>query len=247
MSSSNNTERVIILDTETTGINQEQGPAHLGHRVIEIGCVELVNRRLTGRDFHAYLNPEMPIDPDAIKVHGITDAMVADKPLFKDIADKFLNFIQGAELVIHNAPFDVGFLDQELVHSQHQTPIDKLCQVTDSLKLARERFRGKRNSLDALCERFGIDNSHRVKHGALLDAEILSDVYLMLTGGQTHFNFQDPIASHANNTDVTHTTLGEKTDFSKLKVIRANAEELDAHQKRLDTIGKITPALWDKD
>ena len=237
MSSSNNTERVIILDTETTGINQDQGPAHLGHRVIEIGCVELINRRLTGRDFHIYLNPEMAIDPDAIKVHGITDAMVADKPLFKDIADEFLAFIQGAELVIHNAPFDVGFLDQELLHAQHQSKIDTLCQVTDSLKLARERFRGKRNSLDALCDRFGIDNSHRVKHGALLDAEILSDVYLMLTGGQTHFNFQDPI-SNTSKSDPKTQGLIDKIDLSKLKVIRANQQEIEAHQKRLDTIGK---------
>ncbi len=246
--SASNQQRIIVLDTETTGMNQAQGAIYLNHRVIEIGCVELVNRRLTGRNFHLYLNPEQNIDPEATKVHGITNAFVADKDRFADIADAFIAFIQGAQLIIHNAPFDVGFLDQEFSLAKRATRIDELCQVIDSLLLAREKFPGKRNNLDALCERFGIDNSHRVHHGALLDAEILADVYLMLTGGQTHFDFSQTFSHEPNSESMNplqpRSTAHEKTFITK--VIYANEDECQAHQARLDAITKIAPCLWDK-
>lgn len=177
--------RQIVLDTETTGLEPD-----LGHRIIEIGCVELVNRRPTGRTFHHYLNPEREIEQGALEVHGITAEFLRDKPRFADIADELMDFISGAELVIHNAAFDVAFLDAELRRHAANVPafagrlVSAECRILDTLALARDMHPGQRNSLDALCKRYGIDNSHRELHGALLDARILADVYLAMTGGQ---------------------------------------------------------------
>jgi DNA polymerase III subunit epsilon len=171
--------RQIILDTETTGIGHEYG-----HRVIEIGCVELIERKLTGKHYHVYINPQRDVDEGAFRVHGISSEFLQDKPLFSDILSEFLQFIGGAELIIHNAPFDVGFLNAELKHAQWKKNLGEYCTILDTLVLAREKHPGQRNSLDALCKRYGIDNSNRQLHGALLDAEILACVYLAMTGGQ---------------------------------------------------------------
>ena len=182
--------RQIVLDTETTGLEPSEG-----HRIIEIGCVELVNRRLTGNNFHQYVNPEREVDAGAIEVHGITNEMLADKPRFPDVGRDFLEFVKGAELIIHNAPFDVGFLNHELAQMGERTKIDTCCAIIDTLQLARQKHPGQKNDLDSLCRRYGVDNTHRTLHGALLDAEILADVYLAMTGGQTGL-FEDP-RSHA--------------------------------------------------
>ena len=171
--------RQIVLDTETTGLEPEQG-----HRIIEIGCVEMVDRRLTGNNFHQYLQPDREIDAGAIEVHGITNEFLADKPHFADLVSDFLDYVRGAELIIHNAPFDIGFLNKELQLMGNEARMADLCAVTDTLVMAKKMHPGQRNSLDALCKRYDIDNSHRELHGALLDAEILADVYLMMTGGQ---------------------------------------------------------------
>lgn len=172
--------RQIVLDTETTGLEPAEG-----HRIIEIGCVEIVNRRLTGDDRRWYLNPDRDIDEGAVEVHGITSDFLADKPRFRDVADEFLEYIRGAELVIHNAPFDVGFLNHELeVHLGRSERVDVICGVLDTLQMARRMYPGQRASLDALCKRFEIDNSRREYHGALLDAQLLAEVYLAMTGGQ---------------------------------------------------------------
>ena len=173
--------RQIVLDTETTGLEVSQG-----HRIIEIGCVELVNRKLTGNHYHQYINPHREIDQGAIEVHGITSEFLADKPGFEAVAAAFIEFVQGAELVIHNAPFDVGFLDGELQRlPTSEDTLESRCTVIDTLVMARAKHPGQRNSLDALCQRYEVDNSQRDLHGALLDAEILADVYLAMTGGQT--------------------------------------------------------------
>jgi DNA polymerase-3 subunit epsilon len=170
--------RQVVLDTETTGIGE-------GHKIIEIGCVELLDRKLTGRHYHQYVNPMRLVDPEAFEVHGISDDFLSDKPLFADVANDFIDFIKGSQLVIHNAPFDVGFMDRELGQLRGYPKTVEICSVLDTLKLARSMRPGQRNSLDALCRSYGIDNSHRELHGALLDAEILADVYLFMTGGQT--------------------------------------------------------------
>ncbi|GIX21248.1 MAG: hypothetical protein KatS3mg121_0031 [Gammaproteobacteria bacterium] len=178
--------RQVVLDTETTGLAPEEG-----HRIIEIGCVELVDRRLTGRTFHQYLQPDRAIDPGAVEVHGLTDDFLADKPRFGDVAEAFLDFVTGAELIIHNAPFDVGFLDAELRRWRADHPsIGELCRITDTLALARRLHPGQRNTLDALCKRYNVDNSERTLHGALLDAQILAEVYLAMTGGQASLALQ---------------------------------------------------------
>ena len=174
-------ERQIVLDTETTGLDPSQG-----HRIIEVGCVELVNRKLTGNNFHVYINPEREIDQGAIEVHGITNEFLADKPLFQDVAEDLMKYLKGGELIIHNAAFDVGFLDAEYQKlATEYAEIAEACKVFDTLLHARKMFPGQRNDLDSLCRRYEIDNSHRELHGALLDAEILADVYLYMTGGQT--------------------------------------------------------------
>lgn len=223
--------RQIVLDTETTGIDPKEG-----HRIIEIGCVEVINRKLTGNHFHVYINPQREIEQEAIEVHGITNEFLADKPLFADVAKDFINFITGAQLVIHNAAFDVGFMDHEFaLNSATQSVKTKdICDVLDSLLLARKMHPGQKNNLDALCRRYGIDNSHRELHGALLDAEILADVYLMMTGGQTKLNL-------AGQTGDDGTAGGERIrrrqrDANKLKVIRATADELEQHEARLDIV-----------
>ena len=188
--------RQIVLDTETTGLEPEAG-----HRVIEIGGVELIDRKPTGRHFHRYVNPQREVDEGALSVHGITNDFLADKPLFADIADELLMFIDGAELVIHNAPFDVMFLDYELGRlPQRRRRIEDRCTVVDTLALARHKHPGQKNSLDALCRRYDVDNSQRELHGALLDAEILADVYLMMTGGQTVLpSIRKPVACVPSN------------------------------------------------
>jgi DNA polymerase-3 subunit epsilon len=230
--------RQVVLDTETTGMNKD-GNVCLGHRIIEIGCVEVINRRLTGRHYHVYIKPDREVDPEAIAVHGITDEFLQDKPSFDDIAEEFIEFIKGAELVIHNAPFDVSFMDQEFRFVNKKTqPTEEIATVTDTLVMARKIFPGKRNNLDALCDRYGIDNKHRVLHGALLDAEILADVYLFMTGGQKKLNLYSGEASENTTTRRVH-----KSNLA-LTVINATDIENEAHQKRLDIIEKSGSCLW---
>ncbi|HXH04115.1 MAG TPA: DNA polymerase III subunit epsilon, partial [Candidatus Competibacteraceae bacterium] len=193
--------RQVVLDTETTGLDPAQG-----HRVIEIGCVELVNRRHSGRHFHHYLQPDREIDAEAIQVHGISNEFLADKPRFADIAAEFLAFVDGAELVIHNAAFDVGFLNHELrLYDPAHPGLENLCRVLDTLVLARQLHPGQRNTLDALCKRYGVDNSQRTLHGALLDAEILADVYLAMTGGQVALGLEEA----ASLSEVGRETMSE--------------------------------------
>ena len=233
--------RQIVLDTETTGLNPQEG-----HRIIEIGCVELVNRRLTGRHFHVYINPERVIDVGAIEVHGITNEFLADKPLFADVVDDFISFIRGAELVIHNAPFDVGFINHEFTLLNNGTgSVEDYSGVFDTLTFARKKHPGQRNSLDALCKRYGIDNSHRDLHGALLDAEILADVYLLMTGGQSSLLDEEVSIEDAGQGQQTIRRLS--LDRPRLKVVRCDEAELGAHQQRLEAIEKASGGcLWRK-
>ncbi len=216
--------RQIVLDTETTGLEPEQG-----HRIIEIGCVEMLNRRPSGRHFHQYVWPERRIDPAAFAVHGISDEDLEGKPPFSEIAEEFMAFIDGAELIIHNAPFDLGFLDHELARlGGDQTPIKSRCSVLDTLALARELHPGQRNSLDALCKRYAVDNSERDLHGALLDAEILAEVYLAMTGGQATLDLSAaPPATAAS----ARTENGEALTRAPLRVIHATDQELEAHHE----------------
>ncbi|MGB1907032.1 MAG: DNA polymerase III subunit epsilon [Spongiibacter sp.] len=233
--------RQIVLDTETTGIDLNDG-----HRIIEIGCVELIDRKLTGRHFHQYLNPEREVEAGAIEVHGITNEMLRDKPLFAAVADEFFEFVQGAELVIHNAPFDVGFLDMELAKLNRGFPkLAQVCSIVDTLVMARKKHPGQRNTLDALCGRYYVDNSQRDLHGALLDAEILADVYLLMTGGQTDLALAAE-SGDSKNADGSSTLRRVSADRPPLKVIRASAEELAAHQEQLDIIDKSSGGncLW---
>ena len=222
--------RQIVLDTETTGLEPEQG-----HRIIEIGCVEMLERRPTGNNFHVYLQPDREIDAAAVEVHGITNEFLADKPKFADIADDLMAYLKGAELIIHNAPFDVGFLDYELKSWQESTPgVEALCRVTDTLVMAKQMHPGQRNSLDALCRRYGIDNSHRDLHGALLDAEILADVYLAMTGGQVDLGLSLESPAKAADDDETHL----QAERPAVLVLKANKEELSLHEARLNDIEK---------
>lgn len=225
--------RQIILDTETTGLDPLQG-----HRVIEIGCVELLNRKLTGERFHAYINPERAIDPGAVEVHGLSSEFLADKPRFKEIAGDFLKFIEGSELIIHNAPFDVGFLNHEIgLHDARLPKITGLCSVIDTLVLARKKHPGQRNSLDALCKRYGIDNSQRSLHGALLDAEILAEVYLAMTGGQISLSFEQEEERKPNEgSDQKARKLNPNRP--RLKVIQASESELSEHFARIEEIDR---------
>ena len=227
--------RQVILDTETTGMNQSGGAHYLGHRIIEIGCVEVINRRLTGNHYHVYIKPDRLVDEEAIRVHGITDAFLADKPPFSAIVDEFIQFIRGAELVIHNAPFDVGFMDYEFEKLGLGVKTQQICSVTDTLVMARRLFPGKRNSLDALCGRYYIDNSHRTLHGALLDAEILADVYLLMTGGQTRLELVSVDSAEKQGGDAQALNVRPQ---GELKIVRASADELAAHDKRLDLVAK---------
>lgn len=230
--------RQIVLDTETTGIDPKEG-----HRIIEIGCVEVVNRRLTGNHFHVYINPGRHIEQEAIEVHGITNEFLADKPTFSQVAQEFVSFIKGAQLVIHNAPFDVGFMDHEfgMEASTKGVITNQICEVLDTLTLARQMHPGQKNNLDALCKRYGIDNSHRTLHGALLDAEILADVYLLMTGGQTKLKLASSSGSDADSTAIRRINRSA----NKLKVIKASADEITQHEARLDIVEKAGgKCLW---
>lgn len=225
--------RQIVLDTETTGLEVSQG-----HRIIEIGCVELVGRRLTGRHFHRYINPERDIDAGAIEVHGITNTFLADKPVFAHVAREFVDFVDGAGLIIHNAPFDLGFLDSELQRLEASAPtLSDRCEITDTLVMARNRHPGQRNSLDALCQRYAVDNSSRDLHGALLDAEILADVYLAMTGGQTALALG---SGEESGDSGRHREIIRRlsSDRRPLPVVEATAEELAAHEAQLDAMAE---------
>ncbi|WP_197078527.1 DNA polymerase III subunit epsilon [Vibrio sp. ECSMB14106] len=233
-------KRIIVLDTETTGMNTEGGPHYLGHRIVEIGAVEIINRKPTGRHFHVYIKPDRAIQEEAIGVHGITDEFLVDKPEYQDIHEEFLDFIKGAELVAHNAPFDTGFMDYEFEKLNPAIgKTDDYCKVIDTLAMAKKIFPGKRNNLDILCDRYGIDNSHRTLHGALLDAEILADVYLLMTGGQTSLQFNAG-QQEGEAESIRRVESGRKP----LKVLRATADEIEAHQNRLDLVEKSGSCLW---
>ena len=229
--------RQIILDTETTGLEPE-----LGHRIIEIGGVELVNRQFTGRDFHRYVNPERDIDAAALEVHGITAEFLADKPKFADIAAELLDYLDGAELVIHNAAFDIAFLNHEFGRCKRKAVTDCCTGVVDSLRMARDLHPGKRNGLDALCERYQIDNSARTLHGALLDARLLAEVYLCMTRGQESLAME--VEAPAAAVAAVEAAVGNLD----LVVIRASADELAEHARVLDSIDKAAKGacLWRK-
>ena len=219
--------RQVVLDTETTGLD-----FRLGDRVIEIGCVELLNRKLTGQRFHRYINPEREVEAGALAVHGLSNEFLQDKPRFDEVVAEFLDFVQGAELVIHNAAFDVGFLNNELA-LQQRTPLEQACtSVVDTLKMARELHPGRRNSLDALCERYAIDNSGRTLHGALLDAELLAEVYLAMTRGQ------ESLIMELDAAPMPGLQAGLAAERPPLRVLRANAGELAEHERVLAEIGK---------
>ena len=226
--------RQIVLDTETTGLN-----ARLGDRVIEIGCIEMRSRRVTDNHFHQYVNPERKSDEGAARVHGISDEFLADKPKFAEIAKQFVEYVRGAELIIHNAGFDVEFLDLELERAGLGKLADHVAGVVDSLALARELHPGKRNSLDALCERYAVDNAHRTLHGALLDARLLAEVYLAMTRGQGSLVMD-------LETPAEMAAVAAAIDASQLVVLRATPEELKAHEKYLDGMAKEAAGkvLW---
>lgn len=217
---SSQASRQIVLDTETTGLSHREG-----HRVIEIGCVEMIGRRLTGRTFHVYLNPEFDVSPGAFQVHGLSNAFLKDKPSFEEIAELFKAFIAGAELIIHNATFDVGFLDNELKITQNKwKTVTEHCSILDTLALARKMHPGQKNNLDALCKRYNIKNTHRTLHGALLDSNILAELYLIMTGGQTFLNLE------IENSDKFDKAKKSSFVFEGLPIIKATPQELSDHQ-----------------
>ncbi len=227
-------KRQVVLDTETTGLSTADD-----HRIIEIGCVELINRKLTGATFHQYINPERAIDAGAMEVHGISNESLLDKPKFADIADEFMQFIEGAELIIHNAAFDVGFLDHELAKIKvEKRRINDVSTILDTLKLARDKHPGQKNNLDALCRRYEVNNSNRELHGALLDSEILADVYLAMTGGQTSLLLaaEEVKPTNKGSTEITITTKAR----GSLRVIKATDEELLAHEATLKRLDKAS-------
>lgn len=229
--------RQVILDTETTGINYTYG-----HRLIEIGCIEMINRKLTGKIYHKYINPERIIDPNAIAIHGITNDFLIDKPVFYKIADSFWNFIKGSELIMHNAEFDIGFIDYEfsicnINRKNHIGPVKSKCNIIDTLKLARKLHPGQRNSIDKLCKRYNIDNRHRNVHGALLDAEILAEIYLAMTGGQVILNLK-------NIETKKKLKILKK---SNLKIIYPVNKELLEHRENINELrNNIGFCLWDR-
>jgi DNA polymerase-3 subunit epsilon len=228
--------RQIVLDTETTGLEVEQQ-----HRVIEIGCVELVNRRLTGRRFHRYLNPERDIDEGAQAVHGLSREQLSTEPTFAQVHAEFLEFVQGAELIIHNAPFDVAFLDAEFARAAAAAPpvkVTEICRVLDTLVLARQMHPGQRNNLDALCKRYSVDNSHRDHHGALLDARILAEVYLAMTGGQATFTLSEE--SDTARSRARQAAPRQAAQGVRIAVVMADAEELAAHEHALALLDKAS-------
>ena len=232
--------RQIILDTETTGLRVEDG-----HRLIEVGCIEMINRKLTNRHFHYYVNPEREVEVGALAIHGITNQFLQDKPVFKKIASEFIDFISGAELIIHNAPFDLSFLNHELMLAkQGYKTITDYCHVIDTLQIARQLHVGQRNSLDALCKRYLVDNTKRDLHGALLDANLLSQVYLAMTGGQG--SFFDSMAENPLTTTMQSTHRTESTGSHKfnLAIVHASADEENTHQTYLEAMKKKGNCLW---
>mgnify|MGYP006157553465 CR=1 FL=1 len=236
--------RQIVLDTETTGLEVNKG-----HRIIEIGCVEMINRKLTGNHYHQYINPKREIDEGAIEVHGITSAFLADKPVFRQVAQEFIEFVAGAELVIHNAPFDIGFINNELsLVKPSLDRIDSNCSIIDTLIIARQKHPGQRNNLDSLCQRYEVDNSQRELHGALLDAEILADVYLMMTGGQTNLLLADEQGEEGVSQDDQVSLKRIDPDRKPLMVLEASSAEVQAHAKHMLMIEKIhgDVPLWKK-
>ncbi|MEE9334648.1 MAG: DNA polymerase III subunit epsilon [Granulosicoccaceae bacterium] len=228
--------RQVVLDTETTGLD-----AQSGHRIIEIGCVEMIERRLTGNNLHIYLQPDRQIDHGAMEVHGISNEFLSDKPRFEDVATEVLDYLKGAELVIHNADFDVGFLDAEFARVAGNITINSICRVIDTLALARKLYPGQRNSLDALCKRMDVNNSHRTLHGALLDSEILADVYLRMTGGQTALLLDE---DNAANAAISADNTDKKTHH--LKLVEADEVEMRAHDLWLDKLANSSDAgcVW---
>lgn len=234
--------RQVVLDTETTGIDPKQG-----HRIIEIGCVEMIDRKLTNRHFHVYINPDREVEEEAFQVHGISNEFLADKPRFHEVAQAFFDFIKGAELIIHNAPFDIGFMDHEFSLIGGYPKTAEVCSVFDSLVYARKKHPGQKNNLDVLCRRYGIDNSHRELHGALLDSEILADVYLLMTGGQTSLGLSSGSDSDSKEEGAEEVIRRLSPERPRLKVIRPNAQELTLHEERLDLIDKKSgQSLWRK-
>ncbi len=227
--------RQIVLDTETTGLNPRSGD-----RIIEIGCVELINRRLTGNNFHYYLNPERDSDPGALAVHGLTTEFLSDKPKFAEIAAELCDYLRDAEIIIHNAPFDVGFLDAELERLGLPKFSQQVQSITDTLLQAKELHPGKRNSLDALCERYGVSNAHRTLHGALLDSELLAEVYLAMTRGQDSLGMDLHVDLPADG------GAGGQTVLADILVLQPSADELDAHQVMLQALDKESKGacLW---
>ena len=225
--------RQIVLDTETTGLEPKEG-----HKIIEIGCVEMIDRRLTGNNFHQYLQPDRTIDEGAINVHGITNEFLQDKPRFDEVVDAFIDYVRGAELIIHNAPFDVGFINHELemLNGGHGE-LESFATVVDTLTMARKMHPGQRNSLDALCKRYEIDNSHRDLHGALLDSEILADVYLAMTGGQKSLSLENE--EEGQEGGVKGSTIRRlPANRPRLRIVKANELEMQLHQERLQAIDK---------
>jgi DNA polymerase III subunit epsilon len=228
--------RQIVLDTETTGLEPSKG-----HRIIEIGCVELENRKLTGNHYHQYIQPEREVEAQAIEIHGISNEFLVGKPTFSQVMDEFMAFVDGAELIIHNAPFDIGFINHELAHfgGKKYQAITHYCSVIDTLVMARQKHPGQKNNLDALCKRYGVDNSQRDLHGALLDAEILADVYLLMTGGQRTLSLSST-DNNENNENTQVSMIQRLRSALDLPIIYASAEENILHQKKLLSIDKIS-------
>ncbi|MGA0936886.1 MAG: DNA polymerase III subunit epsilon [Sedimenticolaceae bacterium] len=234
-------KRQLVLDTETTGLEPSQG-----HRIIEIGVVEMIDRRLTGNNFHIYLQPDREIDAGAIEVHGITNEFLADKPRFEDIAEELADYLRGAEVIIHNAPFDIGFIDAEFQRMENGLTMESLCEVIDTLVMAREMHPGQRNSLDALCGRYDVNNNHRTKHGALLDSEILADVYLAMTGGQKSLGWEADDDKEGDS--ITKGIRRVNREGLSLRVLKATDVELAAHEERLDAMASSgTSPVWRQD
>ena len=229
--------RQIVLDTETTGLEPSEG-----HNIIEIGCVEMFNRRLTGKTYHQYIKPDRDVDAEAIQVHGITNEFLEDKPKFHEVMEEFVEFVRGAELIIHNAAFDIGFLDTELDRNGYPERMENFCLVTDSLMLARKKHPGQKNNLDALCNRYGINNSHRELHGALLDSEILADVYLALTGGQTNLS----LAGEGEDGEGAGAVIKRLSGADDLPLVQISEIDQQEHDKFLKMLDKKSggECLW---
>lgn len=225
-------KRQIILDTETTGIEPKEG-----HNIIEIGCVEMVKRKLTGNNYHQYVKPDREVEAEAISVHGITNEYLDDKPKFREVMLEFIEFIRGAELVIHNAPFDVGFMNAEFARNGIKERVEDICTIVDTLAMARKKHPGQKNNLNALCRRYGIDNSHRELHGALLDSEILADVYLLMTGGQTALLLDANDSGEGDGAGESVEIRRVQSDM-ELIVLKADANELVAHQDFVAVLDK---------